>query len=334
MKDHLALANRGLMLFGLVLLSLSAGALSYDTARASHYRYLVEDSSFNPGGSWSYTVGNWVIGNDATPSTPQVITWCNNLGGYSTETSGAISDWENALSGLTQYSSVSCGSAALKFVWGSCNPGAWACMVYTWTYDGSRLSNYITGGELRLVSSATTWDAVKVREVVRHELGHFMGLNEHYLHTSPLSCNPNGILTIMDLAPGTYFGCGDGTTVTSADVSSVTSEYGLSSVTSLIGWNCSSYYGGIRTFCINWYDDEPANSYTYSDLWRCADSACSSGSNYVRGGWHKPGSGLYNASNSTYFTSLSSAYYWAGVSHYSAASGLGPKSFTGIVSVP
>lgn len=323
------------LVFGFLLVVVACGAQIRE-ARASHYRFMADDAFFNPSGAWSYAVSGWAIGNNGLPATAQTVSWCNNLGAYSSEVSTAISDWESAL-GFSQFSSVSCGSAQLKVVWtttAGCPSGNWACMVYSWSsYDGTRLSHYIVGGELRLVSSAITWNSTNVTETVRHELGHFMGLNEHYLHTTPISCNSSHPVTIMDFAPASVSGCGDGSTVTSADASSVGTEYGFSTVSSLVGWNCSSYYGS-NTMCLNWYDDEMTNSQVYADYWRCNDPSCSS-STYVIGQWNTNGAGLYQANNSTSQSVSAGSYkYWSAARHYSAASGLGPATYTALVQIP
>ena len=142
------------LLFGFLFVVLACGAFVRE-AQASHYRFMADDASFNPSGAWSYAVSGWAIGNNGLPATAQTVSWCNNLGAYSTEVTTAISDWESTLS-FTQFSSASCGSAQLKVVWttaGGCPSGNWACMVYSWSYDGTRLSHYIVGG---VISTLTT----------------------------------------------------------------------------------------------------------------------------------------------------------------------------------
>lgn len=161
-----------------------------------------------------------------------------------------------------------------------------------------------------------------------------MGFWEWYLHTVPFRCNPNPPSTVMDLAPNAVFGCGDGSTVTSADVADVNTFYRFSTVSNAMIWDCSAYYPG-NAVCVTWYDDEPANAHTYIDYWRCTTQSCANRT-YLGPDWHAPGAGSYHANNSAYLNSgiLSGYYYYANVYHSNAVNGVGSGVSTAVVYVP
>lgn len=154
----------------------------------------------------------------------------------------------------------------------------WACLVSTgvcsgcWQWDGVRQGNYLAGAHIYL-NPAQSWTSTKVREVLRHEVGHFMGFSVWYIDTSsPFCYNPSSKQSVMDLAPNAQFGCGDG--LLQFDNTDVNALYGFTSISSLVGWDCSSYYGS-RLACVNLVDNEPTNSYVYLDYWRCSTPSCS-----------------------------------------------------------
>lgn len=101
MKMH-ALLSRSLVLASLLGFASVAAMSPQSNVSSSHQRYLVNDSSFNPGG-YMWAARQWVVGNDAFFATQQQVTWCNNLSGYASEVATAFSDWESVLPG-TQFS--------------------------------------------------------------------------------------------------------------------------------------------------------------------------------------------------------------------------------------
>jgi hypothetical protein len=121
-------------------------------------------------------------------------------------------------------------------------------------------------------------------------------------------------------------------------VTDVNNYYGFTSVTNLVGWNCSHHFSNQATFCVNWYDDEAANSFTYADYWRCTNSTCSGGSTYLGAQWNYAGAAWYQTGNSTNWGPgsgvLRGYYYWASVHHYNASKSFGPATYTSIVHIP
>ena len=325
----------------IVVMAAGLGLFVADMATANHHRHIVDNSTYtNPGETWALRKG--VVGNGATPASPQTLTWCNNLGGYASQVSTVFSDWENTISGWTQFTS-NCSSNNILVAWDYgntiCGSGNWGCFdtrtncVGCWSYDSVRQAYYLLGG-IAYLNPNKSWNTTTVTEALRHEIGHGMGFDDWYLHGPPASCNSAAPSTIMDLAPNGVFFCGDGSTVTSSDSIDVNAWYGFGSVANIFGWNCSSYYAR-ATFCVNWTDTEATDSLMYIDYWRCTDQSCSGGNTYLGAEWHSAGAGFYNASNSTSWNNgvLSGYYYWAGVSYYSAAKSYGPTTYTNVIYV-
>lgn len=343
-----ALLSRSLVLASLLGFASVAAMSPQSNVSSSHQRYLVNDSSFNPGG-YMWAARQWVVGNDAFFATQQQVTWCNNLSGYASEVATAFSDWESVLPG-TQFSQT-CSSPNISVSWGGtpfdsttgCNNSSYACAQPNsphcsncWQYDSVRQTNYLSGIMLFLNPTVPfTWDGTKVLQTMRHEVGHFMGLHEHYLHTNPATCNPSAPSTVMDLAPSSYTGCGDGSVVTTADSTDVVSYFSNSAPSNLVAWDCSSYYG-LRTLCINWLDNQPANSLIYMDFWLCSTSACTSRT-WLGSTEHRPGAGFYGSGNSLHYNkggTLVAGYYQATAYHYNAVTGLGSGVNTNAVLLP
>ncbi len=252
-------APRALIVTGLLLMAAGAGLLVLDGTSASHHRRIIDNSSFTndpPQETWSLFKG--VVGNGGSPPSPQTLTWCNNLGAYSSEVSTAFSDWENAISGWTQFSS-NCSSNNISVSWDTgnsiCGASAWGCMdvrtncIGCLVYDSNRDGYYLHGGIAYLNPSPPggySWNGTRVTEVVRHELGHLLGFDEWYVEGS--GCNSTAPSTVMDLAPNNRYGCGDGSTVTSSDITDVYVTYGLYNVSSLSGFVCTTWAGGTGSF--------------------------------------------------------------------------------------
>lgn len=328
----------------LTILSIVLALLAIGKVQAAPVRYLIDDPDFQlghpPTNPWTWLWHQGVVGNGLTPPSPTTLKWCNSLGGYSTEASNVISRWETTLGGWSQFS-ANCSSPDLNIAWeptsGSKCPthpppsnfNPIACYhVDTWVSGGTRSGLYVSKVTVYLDPVVTGgWDSTKVTKVLAHEVGHGMGLGEWYL--SGGGCNPNPPSTVMN-----WPSC-QPVTPTASDISDVNSLYGQTAPSGLVGWNCSSHYGGARTLCVNWWDAEAANAFTYFDTWRCPSTPSCGSPSYHGAVWSVPGSGYYGAANSApSYTLPSSGYYWASVYYYNAATGLGAGANTSPVFIP
>lgn len=101
------------MALALITLAATLGLVASRDARADHHRWAITHPDYNPSGTYTWAVRAWVVGNGGLPGTSQQVSWCNNLGSYSTEVSQVFSEWEAVLSG-TQYHG--CGSRHLDWL--------------------------------------------------------------------------------------------------------------------------------------------------------------------------------------------------------------------------
>lgn len=191
----------------IILTVLLAVGLLVPPVFADHNVYLADSNQWQRS-EWSlsenYVNRSWFDG--------QVIYWRADPS-WDTVATNAVNAWQAAFPSRS-WSKVTLGGD-LRIITApiTCSRACWS--IKTIHVDSNSQANYTKTAEIHL---STSIPAGQLMNAVLHELGHHLGLDERYHHTSPL-CN-NSEDTVMDAG-----GCEDLQQPSSLDVARVSAMY-------------------------------------------------------------------------------------------------------------
>jgi hypothetical protein len=172
-----------LALAGLFLLSGADSAWAVDYIFAQQNPVERARTTIYP---WNAVSQYWAFG-------PYDTTWSND-GTFTPELQQAIQSWQSAVPQLTF---VQGAPYNLYFLAGPCPEGA-ACIGLRMGYvDDARQAVYWVSSEIRVVSPQV-WTATGRADLLRHEIGHWVGLDEQYIERPNPACS--SVPSVMNAA--------------------------------------------------------------------------------------------------------------------------------------
>ncbi len=204
--------KRTTLIIGALIIMLTAVLVSSPSdGLAAHYTFLQENPSAR-GGLFNWTFVGWAL-------TPYPTDWDDD-GSYTQHIRNAISTWETAVPQLDFYEEPDDWNY-LYFANGRCVIGVACLSVDETDWEGERGAHYLLWGTITMDIDGNNFTDLGKEDILRHEIGHWIGLDEAYNEGSSTSCS-----TIQSVMNATRHGTGENCVgvhaPTQRDISAVT----------------------------------------------------------------------------------------------------------------
>ena len=175
-----------------LVLSAALFFASSNDSLARHFTYMQENPAdrsqfsvvypFNAVSSW------WSFG-------PDDNNWVDD-GSFTQQVVAAVQSWENAVPQLSYVNDTTQGYN-IYFRQAQCGLFSDACLTIIGTQPNSdRKADYLLHGQIRLTLAQSNLTPLGIEDQLRHELGHWMGLDEQYTEDWSPSCTE--LLSVMN----------------------------------------------------------------------------------------------------------------------------------------
>lgn len=159
---------------------------------AHHYTYMQENPNdrtrYSHVYEWNGTFVNWANGDHDT-------LWKDD-GAYTEHIRIAIQSWEDAVPELT-FKAAGTKAHNLRFKRGYCDLFTDACMRPLKVFsDATRDADYMLTAEVVLTLAQPNLTALGIQDQLRHEIGHWIGLDEQYYEDGIRPCSD--VLSVMN----------------------------------------------------------------------------------------------------------------------------------------
>lgn len=151
--------------------------LQSNSASANHYIYLQSDpqaqARYDEPRAYraNFTFHRWALGTDGAHWIDE-----SNLSSY---IEGVIQDWEEAVPELHFIRETS-SPHDLKFVISDCNGANGCYIVDSFLDEHSNQASYVHKATIGIHEDVVYESDTAIKDTLRHELGHFIGLHERY----------------------------------------------------------------------------------------------------------------------------------------------------------
>lgn len=170
------------VLFVASALAMVAVVIWIGSAAATHYFFNQQDPDMR---AWATPPANhvvvwWAYG-------PYDVAWAD-FGTYTADVIQAIQSWQSAVPQLTLTYTQDSLNSKLHFTFGFCSPNALGCLTNRiFQVDAQRDASYLYSAQIWLQEPGSRTSLGR-QDILRHEIGHWIGLHEQYIEGPPAQC--------------------------------------------------------------------------------------------------------------------------------------------------